>query len=210
MLSRAGVTWPGVSVIILLVVLVYTWILEPVAPGNVRFVPVVCVLGLAAGHSIRTGEWGVRGDAFAPALRLALLLTGPAVVVLLAAGAALGTLHARGNPWGDLAYLLFWGAGQQFVLQTTVFRDVQRRSGRAAVWLAPAMFAALHLPNPFLAPVTFVAACGWCRIYDRHPNILPLALSHALGTLAVLHAFDQDLTGRLRVGYSYLLFHWGQ
>jgi hypothetical protein len=38
----------------------------------------------------------------------------------------------------------------------------------------------------------------------RHPNVLPLALSHALGTLAILYAFDEAITGRLRVGYSYL------
>jgi hypothetical protein len=46
----------------------------------------------------------------------------------------------------------------------------------------------------------------WCRIYDRFPNILPLAASHALGTLAILYAFDGDSTGRLRIGLSYLRF----
>jgi hypothetical protein len=33
---------------------------------------------------------------------------------------------------------------------------------------------------------------------------VPLAISHALGTLAILHAFDPDMTGRLRIGQSYL------
>jgi membrane protease YdiL (CAAX protease family) len=52
--------------------------------------------------------------------------------------------------------------------------------------------------------VTFAGGLVWCAIYARHPNIVPLAISHALGTLAILHAFDPDVTGRLRIGYSYL------
>lgn len=61
-----------------------------------------------------------------------------------------------------------------------------------------------RMPNPFLTAVTFVAGLAWCGIYARHPNIVPLAISHALGTLAILHAFDPDVTGRLRIGQSYL------
>ena len=47
-------------------------------------------------------------------------------------------------------------------------------------------------------------ALAWCWIYDRHPNMLPLALSHALLTLAILYAFDEGMTGHLRVGAAYL------
>ena len=80
-------------------------------------------------------------------------------------------------------------------------RATSRRTG---IFLAALLFGVVHLPNPFLAPVTVGAALLWCWLYDRYPNILPLALSHALGTLAVLHAFDQDITGRLRIGAAYL------
>ena len=52
---------------------------------------------------------------------------------------------------------------------------------------------------------TLLAAFLWCFLYDRHPNWLPLALSHALSSLAILASLDPGLTGRLRVGYSYLL-----
>ena len=48
--------------------------------------------------------------------------------------------------------------------------------------------------------MTFAGALAWCWIYDRHPNLLPLALSHALLTLAILCAFDEAMTGHLRVG----------
>ena len=52
--------------------------------------------------------------------------------------------------------------------------------------------------------MTFAGALAWCWIYDRHPNLLPLSLSHALLTLAILRAFDPARTGHLRVGMAYL------
>ena len=67
-------------------------------------------------------------------------------------------------------------------------------SPRRGIFLAALLFGAIHLPNPFLAPVTAVAALVWCRLYDRYPNIIPLALSHALGTLAVRYAFDDVIS----------------
>ena len=63
------------------------------------------------------------------------------------------------------------------------------------------MFAALHLPNPFLAAATALAAFAWCWIYDRHPNLAPLALSHALLTVAVFYALNDAVT--LRVGAAF-------
>ena len=51
---------------------------------------------------------------------------------------------------------------------------------------------------------------GWVRsLYDRYPNVIPFALSHALGTMAILYAFDTAITGRLRIGMSYLRLESG-
>ncbi len=136
------------------------------------------------------------------ALPVTLLLC----VVILAIGAVLG--HAPRSarfPRQSLAARCIWGGAQQWVLQTVVLRESQRAtSRRTGIFLAALLFGVVHLPNPFLAPVTFGAGLLWCWLYDRYPNIVPLALSHALGTLAVLHAFDQDITGRLRIGAAYL------
>ena len=52
--------------------------------------------------------------------------------------------------------------------------------------------------------MTFIGALAWCAIFMRHPNLVPLAVSHAVATLAVLYAFDDDVTGRLRIGQAYL------
>jgi membrane protease YdiL (CAAX protease family) len=86
-----------------------------------------------------------------------------------------------------------------------VLREAQRAASRSkGIVVAAVLFGAVHLPNPLLAPLTMVGALIWCRIYDRYPNIIPLALSHGLGTLALRYAFDEAITGRLRIGAAYL------
>ena len=104
-----------------------------------------------------------------------------------------------------MALLIPWGLGQQFALHTVFLREARDTFGRAAASCWRRLFAALHLPNPFLTAMTFAGALVWCWIYDRHPDLLPLALSHALLTLAILYAFDEAMTGHLRVGAAYSL-----
>jgi hypothetical protein len=193
------------TIAIVLVVLSYTWVFEPVAPRWVRYVPTALILGLAVWRALKTGEWGLKRSEFFPALRWAAALTVVAVLAIVFAGSHLGTWHARRDLWGNLAVLIPWGLGQQFALQTVLLREVQAVSPRHAFWLAPMVFGVLHLPNPFLAPVTFFGALAWCWVYARHPNVIPLGLSHAVATLAMLYAFDDSITGRLRVGRAYLM-----
>jgi membrane protease YdiL (CAAX protease family) len=186
-------------------ILSYTWLLEPRLPRAFVALPGAIVLALCAWRALRTREWGFAPSAFLPGLRAAALVTMPALVALLAAGGARGTLHDRRASLGDFAALLLWGGAQQWALQTVVLREAQRvTSRRAGVLVAALLFGAVHLPNPFLAAMTFAGALAWCAIYDRHPNVLPLALSHALTTLLILYAFDDTLTGRLRIGAAYL------
>src|SRR5207249_10778209 len=116
-----------------------------------------------------------------------------------------GTVHRRADAWATFAALVPWALGQQFVLQTVLLPDAQALTSKpAGIVAAAVVFGALHLPNPFLAPLTAIGALGWCWIYHRHRNLLPLALSHALLTLVILAAFDDAVTGRLHVGAAYL------
>ena len=186
-------------------VLLQAWFLEERYPREVVLVPAGLVIALTIVHDWRHGEWGFARRALWPGLVRALAVTFVLCLVILGAGAFLGTLHDRRDFLGSLAPLIPWGGAQQWVLQTVVLREAQRAtSRRAGIAIAALLFGAVHLPNPFLASVTAVSALIWCWLYDRHPNILPLALSHALGTLAVRYAFDDDITGRLRIGAAYL------
>lgn len=183
----------------------WTWYFEQHAPTRAVAIVGAIVIALTIWHNARHRAWGFDWRAFWPGLRRVLIVTLPVVALTVAAGAALDTLHDRRDFLGSLSALAWWGLAQQWVLQTVVLAEAQQwTSRRAGIWIAAAIFGAIHLPNPFLSAVTFLGGLLWCRIYDRYPNILPLALSHGLGTLAILYAFDADVTGRLRIGLSYL------
>jgi membrane protease YdiL (CAAX protease family) len=193
------------TIAILAVVLAYTWVIDPIAPNWVTPIPGAIVIALAIGHAVIHRDWGVKRSAFVPALQRSMALTLVGAVGVYLAGIGLGTWHQPRDLWMTLLVLIPWGFGQQFALHTVFLRDAQRTVGRpGGIVVAAALFAALHLPNPFLSAMTFAGALAWCWIYDRHPNLLPLALSHALLTLAILCAFDERLTGHLRVGAAYL------
>lgn len=186
-------------------VLGYVWIIEPNVSRSAVIIPSAVVVILTAWHDLLHQEWGFSWSALLPGLWRALAVTFVAVLLIVGAGAAIGTLHDRRDFLGSLAPLVLWGGAQQWVLQTVVFREAQRTSSRAkGSVIAAVLFGAVHLPNPLLAPLTGAAALIWCRLYDRHPNIVPLALSHGLGTLALRYAFDERIIGHLRIGAAYL------
>lgn len=187
------------------IILGYTWIGASLVSirGPWLAVPVVLVLALAVMHNRRTGDWGLSRKAFWPALQWSMLLTALFGAALWRAGHAFGTPPQRDAPLLDFAYVVVWGGSQQFILQTVILREAQTVAGRAAVLLAAAIFAAFHLPNPFLVIVTFTGGLIWCAIYARHPHIVPLALSHASATVVILMSFNPSITGALRTGWRY-------
>jgi membrane protease YdiL (CAAX protease family) len=193
------------TVSILTCILVYVWLIEPNVTHSAVVMPAAVVVILTTWHDLRHRDWGFSWSALAPGLWRALVVTFAAVLLILGAGVALGTLHDRRDFLGSLAPLIPWGGAQQWVLQTVVLREAQRASSRGkGIVIAAVLFGIVHLPNPLLAPVTAAAALVWCWLYDRHPNIVPLALSHGLGTLALRYAFDEAIIGRLRIGAAYL------
>jgi membrane protease YdiL (CAAX protease family) len=191
--------------------LVQMWLFTPLF-GPVRWIAaltVVAMVALSAWSNWReTGSWGLASGPLRPGLRWALLLTLPAVAGLLLLGRELGTLQVSDHLALRFVLLLGWALTQQFILQTVVLRETTARLGRrAGLWLTAALFAVLHLPNPVLTPVTFVAALGWCWVYDRYPNLIPVALSHACASLSLLIALGPHITGGMHVGYGYFLAH---
>ena len=183
------------------------WVVDAVVDvrGLWRHIPALLVLAVVAAHNTRTGEWGFSRRAFGPALMWTVLLTTPIALALWWIGDNVGPPPPpRAQPWLDFLYLIFWGGAQQFALQTVVLREAQRVTARGAIVLAAVIFAALHLPNLFLTTVTAVGGLAWCWIYARHPNIIPLALSHAVSTMVILMSFHPRITGGLRTGWAYL------
>jgi hypothetical protein len=188
---------------ILVTILGYTWFLEP---HGVRVgVPAVVVVAITVLNGLRSGVWGLSPKALLPAARAAAIFTLAAVSLVLGIGLALGTLHHRGTSLREIVFLIPWGTAQQWVLQTLVLREARALTSRTkSIIIASVLFSAVHAPNPLLMIVTFAGALGWCAIYARYPNILPLGVSHAIATIALLYSFDANLTGHLRIGDAYL------
>ena len=202
---------PITALAITATVLVYIWLFEGRVDRRWVYAAAAVVVALAARHDTRTGEWGFDRRALAGGSRAAALWTAAAVAGIFAAGAAAGTIHDRRDFLGSFLALVAWGSAQQWVLQTAVLRDCQRAAGRSAgIGLAAVLFGLVHMPNVFLACMTTIGALIWCAIYDRYPNVIPLAVSHALATLAILYAFDEGITGRLRIGASFLRLASGE
>ena len=130
-------------------VLVYIWLVEPHVGRSAVLIPAAIVVVLSAWHDARHREWGFSGRAFLPGLWRALAVTLVAVVIILAAGAAIGTLHDRRDFLGSLAPLVLWGGAQQWIMQTVVLREAQRATSRATgIIVAAALCGLIHLPNP--------------------------------------------------------------
>lgn len=191
---------------IVAMVFAYLWVADPLV--NVRgpwvALPVVLILAVSVRHNMKTRAWGFSRRAFWPALGWSTVLTATLGAALWFIGHAQGAPPVRPAPLLDFLYVIVWGGAQQFVLQTVILRESQHAVRRGATTLAAAIFASVHLPNPFLTIVTFVGALAWCGIYARHPNIVPLALSHATATVIILMSFNRDITGGLRTGWRYL------
>ena len=187
------------------IILGYTWVAAPLVSvrGPWLVLPVVVIIGLSIAHNRRTHDWGFNANAFWPALAWSTLLTAVFGAILWWAGRQFGPRPDRDEPLLDFLYVVVWGGAQQFVLQTVVLREAQKKFRSAAVLVAAAVFAAFHLPNPFLVIVTFTGGLIWCAIYARYPNIVPLAVSHAAATVIILMSFDPSVTNSLRTGWRY-------
>jgi membrane protease YdiL (CAAX protease family) len=149
-------------------------------------------------------------DNFGSSLLFGMKLVGPLLVAALALGAWLGTIEApkqrglselsRSLPWK-----LLWATMQQYGLVGVLYRRLRDSFGsdRGASVGAAGLFGILHLPNPFLVPVTFAGGLLSCRIYRHAPNVFVLGLLHFLLSIALRLSFGPDITHRMRVGPGY-------
>ena len=102
-----------------------------------------------------------------------------------------------------------WSFVQQFLLQGYfLFRLLRLLPRREWAALAAAgMFAAAHLPNPILTPVTFIWGLCACFVFLRCRNVFPLAVAHALLGITVAITIPGPVVRNMRVGLGYLHYH---
>lgn len=192
--------------------LIAEWMVMPFA-GNNKLVAAVPV-GLAftlmlLSHRARresAREIGWRFDNFVSAARLLILPMIAVAIVLVGIGLMMKSLRFDRQQVLEWAvWLPLWGLMQQYVLQGFINRRAQILYGRGSksVLLVALIFALLHLPNPWLSVATFAGGLVWAYVYQRAPNLLALALSHALMSMLLALSLPPATINSLRVGIKY-------
>jgi membrane protease YdiL (CAAX protease family) len=177
----------------------YLWI---VAAASVVFVTWISYEGRQA--------MGLRAAGFARALWIvaaALFLSAAAILV----AAHFGTLHL---PAGVAAFFAtycayaIWSGVQQFLLQGVFLLRFLKLipNPRLAALTAAALFAAAHLPNPILTPITFVWGLAACLLFLHYRNVYPLALAHAILGITVAMTIPGPVDHNMRVGLGYITY----
>jgi membrane protease YdiL (CAAX protease family) len=148
----------------------------------------------------------VRVDNLTAAASAAAWPTAVAAVVVIAAGAILASPQPDLQRAAvNLVYYVLWGFAQQYALQGFVLlRFVDAGLGRLAPVAAASLFALVHAPNPGLMLMTFAGGWMWATLFRREPNLLVLALSHAILAVVADAMLPPDVTGGYRLGPRYL------
>ncbi|HEY6271832.1 MAG TPA: CPBP family intramembrane glutamic endopeptidase, partial [Terriglobales bacterium] len=143
-----------------------------------------------------------------PSFKISAALVLSAILLsagMVAVAGAVGTLHglfgAR-DPLRHAGGYILWAVIQQIIQQTFFlprFEQLTHR-GLLATFIAAAMFAVAHIPNPVLVPITFLG--GWIlgELYRRYRSVMPLGIGHGLVGMAIAVSFPDHIQHHMRVG----------
>jgi hypothetical protein len=188
----------------------YIWRWQEASPRTWLVFPVWLLLSFAL-HRDTPRTIGWRADNLQSATRRAAPIFLLFFIALGLAGIALGALHrapvhfiAPKRFVGYFAFCLLQQIGLQSLTMNRLLKGL--RSPEAAAFVGGVLFAALHLPNPVLVPLTFVGGTIMCRLFARERNILPLVLGQAILGGLVWWAFPLAWHHSMRVGPGYYTY----
>jgi hypothetical protein len=167
--------------------------------------PALCIIRGQAAFP----EFAWHSPALAASARLVFLYTLAATALLLGARYLIRIGHYDlpvDAEWaGRFVEYLGWAFLQQIGLQTFLTRRMQLLF--QSPWLvscaAAFAFSLIHLPNPVLVVLTFVAGIFWSWSFQRVPNLYVLAVSHAWLAVVTIYCLPRAWHHALRIGPSY-------
>ena len=147
-----------------------------------------------------------------PSFRVAAVLVGASAMLavsLMFVASRLGTLHGLFGTRDPLLHAggyIFWAIVQQYIQQAFFFARFEQltQNGLLAGFLAAFLFGVAHLPNPVLAPVTFLGGWVLSELFRRYRSVVPLGIGHGLVGLAIALSVPDHIQHHMRVGLSYL------
>jgi len=150
----------------------------------------------------------------APPLRMTIVTVSITVLgaaIMVAIAAVVDTLHGLFGVRAPLLHAstyFLWSLVQQYIQQSFFFARIEQlvSSGRVASFVTACLFALAHLPNPVLAPVTFLGGWMLCELFRRYRSLYPLAVAHGLIGLAIAVSVPDSLHHHMRVGLGYLRY----
>ena len=142
-------------------------------------------------------------------------VVGAGAALFAAAVTAAVNLHTLREPITGRGLIMtfggyvVWSFAQQFLLQGYFLLRFRQlfSSETTAAFAAAGIFAAVHLPNPILTPVTLVWGLCACFVFLRHRNLYPLAITHAMLGICIAVTVPGPVVHNMRVGLGYLRYH---
>ena len=184
------------------------WVVKPLGRPDLdlslRILVGVLLLASPWFHHDSRQRLGVRFDTFWSALAGLLPISLVAAAVAIGAGFFLKSIDLPRNAGVELAYYFGWAIAQQFALQSVILRRLEDMGlGGRAPLAAATLFSLVHAPNPGLLILTFLGGLLWCSTFRRHPNLLAVALSHAILAVVVAATLPAPVIGGYRIGPAY-------
>jgi membrane protease YdiL (CAAX protease family) len=198
-------------------VVIAEWMLASAAGFSKAVIAVPVILGILfifVSHRVRREslrDIGFRFDNFLPALYLlavpVLLVAGACLLIAWTTGSSISfrRWHPNRNLGVQLAIGFAWALAQQYVLQGFFNRRAMIVLGRGwlSVTLVAVIFGLLHLPNPWITLITFIAGGIWAAVYQRAPNLFALAVTHSVMTWFIVSTLPATMLRHLRVGLGF-------
>ena len=200
-------------VIVFSAIVLFIWRLQFVYPDFAWFILGFLVLTfLLHGDSFASLGFGTHG--LLPGMKALAAPTAILAVVLVIVGIETGAIRTaipRLANLGGFGRYFAWCLFQEFGLQSFFTNRVFEvsKDPKKAGWVSGTIFAAFHIPNPVLVPLTFIGGVILSRVFINNRNLVPLALSQAiigsLTSVAVPAAWHHGL--RVGPGYNWWSGH---